>query len=545
MPSPSVVTRFAPSPTGYLHVGGARTALFNWLLARNTGGRFLLRIEDTDLARSTEDAVRQLLEDLEWLKLKWDNPTLVYQSKRLEIYNKIIDGLLAKGQAYEAWETSEELDALRETAKRAKRPYLYKRPNYTPDQLARFKDEGRKSVVRFVMPVKEYRFRDEVADKEIIQSPYESQDFVIRKTDGMPTYHFGVVVDDAEMGITHVLRGLEHLKNTFNHIALQEALGYDRPTYAHLSVMLNPESGEKLSKRDRDRRIRKRAQEWMRTSKRTTGELALASGLSEQRLIDWINTDTMQLDLTEQPRVMAAVGLKEYDLPEVMIHDFRKNGYAPEVLLNFLALQGWSPGGDLEQMTIDQLIEKFSIDRLISSNPKFNREKLKSFSLDFYSAAPIERQLAAMRDWLAVNPNSPLTKASDDELTALLTMNRGYKVMSEIDEKSAFFFLDDASMSYDPKAVEKILKKDEGQGLKALAAIRDIFAALSEWTPVSIEKAINDYVASNGLALGKVAQPLRLALSGGSVSPPIFDTLAFLGQQRSLARIDRCLSVCG
>jgi glutamyl/glutaminyl-tRNA synthetase len=346
------------------------------------------------------------------------------------------------------------------------------------------------------------------------------------------------------MGITHVLRGLEHLKNTFNHIALQEALGYRRPIYAHLSTMLNPESGEKLSKRDRDRRIRKRAQEWMRTSKRTTGELASASGIGEQRLVDWVNTDTIQLDLTEQPKVMAAVGLKEVDLPEVMIHDFRKNGYAPEVLLNFLALQGWSPGGDLEQMTIEQLIEKFSIDRLISSNPKFNREKLKSFSTDFYATAPMDKQLELLRDWLSVHPESPLRNARDEELVMLLKMNRGYRLMSDIDEKNAFFFADDATMTYDPKSVEKILTKDDGQGLSVLKSLRDTFAAVNDWTPAMLEAAVTDYVTTSGLALGKVAQPIRLALSGGSVSPPIYDTLAFLGQRRALARIDRCISVC-
>ena len=309
--------------------------------------------------------------------------------------------------------------------------------------------------------------------------------------------------------------------------------------------MLNPESGEKLSKRDRDRRIRKRAQEWMRTSKRTTGELSAASGIGEQRLVDWINTDTIQLDLTEQPKVMAAVGLKEVDLPEVMIHDFRKNGYAPELLLNFLSLQGWSPGGDLEEMTIDQMIEKFSIDRLISSNPKFNREKLKAFSTNFYGNATMERQLLALRDWLSVHPESLLRDARDEELVMLLKMNRGYKLMSDIDEKSSFFFVADDSLVYDPKSVEKILKKDEGQGYRTLKSIRDIFAAVTEWTPAMIEAAVTEYVNTSGLALGKVAQPLRLAVSGTSVSPPIFDTLAFLGQRRALIRIDRCLNICG
>ena len=283
MSNSTVVTRFAPSPTGYLHVGGARTALFNWLLARNTGGRFLLRIEDTDLARSTEDATRQLLSDLQWLGLQWDNPELVYQSKRLAIYNKLIDQLIADGKAYEAWETPAELDSMRQQAQRAKRPFIYKRPTYTPDMLKRFNDENRTPVIRFAMPVKEYRFHDMTLGREIVQTQYEVQDFVIRKGDGMPTYHFGVVVDDAEMGITHVLRGLEHLLNTVNHIGLQEALGYPRPIYAHLSVMLNPESGEKLSKRDRDRRIRKRVTDWMRSTKKKQSMKWLRQPASKNR----------------------------------------------------------------------------------------------------------------------------------------------------------------------------------------------------------------------------------------------------------------------
>jgi glutamyl/glutaminyl-tRNA synthetase len=541
----TVVTRFAPSPTGYLHVGGARTALFNWLLARHTGGKFLLRIEDTDLARSTEDATRQLLEDLQWLGLKWDNPQLVYQSKRLDVYNKIIDELIARGQAYEAWESAEELDAMRQQAQRAKRPFLYKRPTYTPDLLKRFKDDGRKPVIRFAMPVKEYRFHDVTLGKDVVQTSHEVQDFVIRKGDGMPTYHFGVVVDDAETGVTHVLRGLEHLLNTVNHIALQEALGYPRPIYAHLSVMLNPESGEKLSKRDRDRRIRKRAQEWMRSTKRTIDDLSAACGLASVRLTEWLNTDTMQLDLSEQPKVMAVVGLSEGDLPEIMIHDFRRNGYVPEVLLNFLALQGWSPGGDREQMTVDEMIQLFSLERTISANPKFNREKLKSFSTDFFAKAPPDRLIAAMRDYLSVNPESPLKAATEEQLAKILHMNAGFHVLREVDEKSRFFFTPDDKIVYAPDAVEKVLMKNEKQGLTALGAVRPILTGVGEWTAASLEAAVKGYCEQSGLGLGKVAQPIRVAVSGTTVSPPIFESLEFLGRERTLSRIDRCLKTSG
>lgn len=545
MSTPTVVTRFAPSPTGYLHVGGARTALFNWLLAHHTGGKFLLRIEDTDLARSTEDATRQLVEDLTWLGLKWDNIELVFQSKRLDLYNTIIDDLLARGLAYEAWESPEELTAMREQATRAKRPFIYRKRNYSTDELQKFKDESRKPVIRFIMPVKEFRFFDTTLGKDQVQSQYESQDFVIRKTDGMPTYHFGVVVDDAEMGVTHILRGLEHLKNTFNHIALQEALDYPRPTYAHLSIMLNPENGEKLSKRDRDRRIRKRAQDWMRSTKKTPTDLSAACGLAEARLTEWLNTDTVQLDLTEQPLVMNTVGLKEADLPEIMVHDFRKNGYVPEVLLNFLALQGWSPGGDLEHMTLDEMVEKFSLDRIISSNPKFNREKLKSFSTDFFAKAPPDRLLSAMRDYLSVNPTSPLNSATDEALKQVLEMNAGFHVLSEVDAKSRFFFIPDDAVVYDASAVEKVLIKGDKQGLTALRQLRDAFAALEEWSAAATEGAVKTLCETTQLGLGKVAQPVRVAVSGSSVSPPIFDSLQLLGKARTLARIDRCLALHG
>src|SRR5437016_4447392 len=187
----TVVTRFAPSPTGYLHVGGARTALFSWLLARHhgAGGKFLLRIEDTDLARSTEQATTQLLEDLRWIGLHWDNAELMYQSKRLPVYNAIIDDLLSRGLAYQAYETPQELDAMRKAAEKEKRQFVYRRREISDEQIREYDSQGRPRVVRFAMPVKEYRFRDEVLDKEIVLPPEEVQDFVIRKADGMPTYH--------------------------------------------------------------------------------------------------------------------------------------------------------------------------------------------------------------------------------------------------------------------------------------------------------------------------------------------------------------------
>jgi glutamyl-tRNA synthetase len=542
--SAPVVTRFAPSPTGYLHVGGARTALFNWLLARHTGGKFLLRIEDTDLARSTTQAVDALLDDLKWLGLHWDNAELVYQSKRLEIYNALIEKLIADDKAYHAYETPDELDAMRKQAERAKRPFIFRRPKYTAEQLQKFKSENRTSVVRFVMPVKEYRFRDVALEKDVVFNAPECQDFVIRKSDGMPTYHFGVVVDDAEMGITHILRGQEHLLNTFNHIALQEALGYARPTYAHLSVILNTDK-TKMGKRDRDKKVRAQTHNYLRNTKKPLAELAAAAKLDEARLKEWLDNDAKQLDPSEHALLMPIIGLKKGDLPEILVHDFRENGYLPEALLNFLALLGWSPGGDKERMTIDELTQLFSIERLISSNASFNRDKLQAFQTEAANSSPPERLVAGLRDYLSVNPDSPLNRATDEQLARVIAMNAGFRVFRDIDEKSAFLFVDDAAVQYDAAAVDKTLLKNDRQGLNALKDVRDVLAGQADWSAATLENAVKAYCDGKQLGLGKVAQPIRVAVSGTTVSPPIFDVLIFLGRDRTLARLDRCVAQAG
>lgn len=536
-----VVTRFAPSPTGYLHVGGARTALFNWLLARHTGGQFLLRIEDTDLARSTEEACRQLLDDLRWLGLHWDNSQLVYQSKRLELYNGVIADLMKRDLAYEAWETQEELAARRLEMEKHRKQFIYRRPQYTSDQISRFKAEGRSPVIRFAMPIKEYRFFDVVVGKEIAMPAEESQDLVIRKTDGMPTYHFAVVVDDAAMNITHVLRGQEHLKNTFSHLALQESLGYSRPVYAHLSTIQNPD-GTKMGKRDRDKKIRERLKVYMNSTKSPLESIASASSIEISRLSEWLADSKKQLDIDEQVRVAPVIGLKKGDLPEILIHDFRENGYLPDVLLNFLALLGWSPGGDREHMSIDEMTQLFTLERCSPANPKFDRAKLLAFNTDACTSTPGEKLLPHFKSFLAATPTSPLQSASDAQLLALLQMKKGYRTLGEVEELTRFFFIPDDQVSYDPDAVEKILRKNDGQGAFVLKEIQPVLQDTQNWVPTALESAVNTYCEQKQLPLGKVAQPLRLAISGTTVSPPIFESIGFLGRSKTLARVERCLS---
>ncbi len=542
MANPTVIARFAPSPTGYLHVGGARTALFNWLLARHAGGKFLLRIEDTDLARSTEQATKQLLEDLRWLGLHRDNAELVFQSKRLPMYNTLIDDLIARGLAYKAYETSEELDALRKEAEKHKRSFIYRRPPLTDEQIRQYESERRPHVVRFAMPVKDYSFDDQILGRIDLPAG-QAQDFVIRKTDGMPTYHFAVVADDAEMNVTHVIRGQEHTLNTFLHIALQEALNYSRPIYAHLPVILNKDDGKKMGKRDRDKKIRRRANEWMKSSKKTAQDLSAACGLALDRVEEWLKSETNQLDLSEQKKVMLTVGLRESDLPEILVHDFRKNGYLPEALLNFLSLLGWNPGGDRERMSIDELTQLFTLEDVNKSAARFDREKLLSFNTEACAAASESRLVAAMRDYLSVNPDSLLNQATDEQLAKLLKMKAGFRVLRDVDESSQFLFMSDEQIKYDPQAVEKVLRKQNGATV--LGEIAPLLAGVSEWSAAPIEKVIETYCQEKQLGLGKVAQPIRVAISGSTISPPIFQSLEFLGKEHSLARIARCIATIG
>jgi glutamyl-tRNA synthetase len=377
---------------------------------------------------------------------------------------------------------------------------------------------------------------------EIVLPASEVQDFVIRKTDGMPTYHFAVVVDDEAMQVTHVLRGQEHVKNTFNHLALQEALGYRRPTYAHLTTIQNPD-GSKMGKRDRDKAVRQRSQEWLKSSKTPSAQLAARARVELDRLDGWLQDSKKQLDLHEQEALMHVIGLRNSDLPEVLVHDFRKNGYLPEVLLNFIALLGWSPGENKEHLTRDQMIELFSIDRVGKSNPKFDRAKLVSFNTAAAAAASEDRLLGAFTDYLAANPESPANAATQEQLRKLLQMKKGFRTLREVDEPARFLFIADDQIAFDPQAVAKALEKNNGEGLNVLRDVLPVLSVVASWTHEALDSAVKSYCDQKQLPLGKVAQPIRVAVSGTMISPPIFESLDFLGKDRTLARIKRCLEI--
>jgi glutamyl-tRNA synthetase len=478
--------RFAPSPTGYLHVGGARTALFNWLAARKAGGRFLLRIEDTDRTRHVEGAAEKVAEDLRWLGIDWDegygvggNAGPYRQSERLDIYEEHIGRLLEAGLAYYAFDTSEELEAMRERAKAEKRSMLYPRPASTPndpEEAKKARAAGKPVVVRFKTAGSEVRVVDKVFG-EVVVGPGELDDFIILKDDGYPTYHLANVVDDTLMGVNLIMRGQEFLGQTWRQKLLREALGLPDPEYAHLPLILDMQ-GRKLSKREGD----------------------------------------------------------------VEVHSFRAAGYLPEAFVNFIALLGWSPGGDVEKMSLDELVNSFSIDRLTKVNAKFDRDKLLSFNTDAAADAGEERLLALFKDYLSLNPDCPIPAGDDDLLRKLLEANKGFRTFDDIPYKSGPLFLPDDSLEYDEKSVKKVLASKDGAGFEMLRYLSGALESC-EWEAGAIERLIESACEEKGVGMGKVAQPIRVAVAGRTVSPGIVDTLLLLGKDKTLARIKRCLSL--
>jgi glutamyl-tRNA synthetase len=541
-----VRTRFAPSPTGYLHIGGARTALFNYLLAKRLGGKFVLRIEDTDQTRNIEAADQKLLEDLRWLGLQWDEGPEVggpygpyYQSQRRQLHDEHTRKLLDAGQAYYALETREELDAMRKAAQqRGEKGFRYPRPAHFPSEAEaqRARDAGRPVVVRFKMPQRDFVVPDQILGDVTIGAA-ELSDFVIVKSDGWPTYNFAVVVDDAGMHITHVLRGQEHLMNTPGQIALYEAFGYTPPAFAHLPIIFNM-SGTKMSKREKDKVVRDAA----KAGQLDDAKLMELAGLDDANLLKaWKKGDT-QLPGEALRRLAKVLTVR---VPEIEIHDFRRSGYLPEVLNNFIALLGWSPGDEREKFTLAELCAAFSLERVGKTNARFDRDKLLAFNTTAIEAASPERKLAAFRDWLSVSEPGPLTSLDDALLTRLIECCKGFRTFPDIEFKAGILFAPDAVVRYDEKAVKKWLLKDDGLGKRVLEELSTNLAGLADWSVGTLDAAVRAYAEKRGLDLGKVAQPLRVAVTGTTISPQIADTLALLGRERTLARIRRVLATTG
>ena len=459
----TVRTRFAPSPTGVLHLGSVRTALFSWLYARHHGGQFILRIEDTDRERSTRENVDAILEGMAWLGLDADEGP-IYQSERFERYREVIEQWLAEGKAYHCYCSKDELDELRAAQKERGEKTRYDgrcRDRKTPEK-------GIEPVVRFKNPLDgDVVVEDQVRGRVVFQNS-ELDDLIIARSDGAPTYNFTVVIDDHDMRISHVIRGDDHLNNTPRQMNMLAALGAEPPVYAHLPMILGPD-GAKLSKRH------------------------------------------------------GAVDIREY----------RDNGYLPEAMLNYLVRLGWSHG-DQEVFTVDEMIRHFDIADVNQSASTFNPEKLNWVSQQHIIEAPVERIGQELIPYLEA---AGLDIGSGPSPTAVAEgFRERAETLSQMVESARFCY--EEFDTIDPKAAKKHLRPVI---LEPLRAAKERLAGLEDWSKIAIAAAIDDVADEFEINLGKLGQPIRVAVTGGPVSPPIDVTVWLVGQERTVARLERAI----
>lgn len=552
-----VVTRFAPSPTGDLHIGGARTALFCWAFARKMGGSFLIRIEDTDRARSSVQSSEAILKDLAWLGIGWDegpsftdaptgdlggDPRTVgpfEQSARLEHYNQHIDRLIQSGDAYYAFETPDEISEARAAAQAAKQTYRYNRfalTELTPEEREARVANGDPHVVRLRVPDDTPLVVQDQVLGEVRFEAGETEDFVIRKRDGFPTYHLAVVVDDALMGITHVLRGQEHLMNTPKHVALQSALGFETPVYAHMPLIFN-QKGAKMSKRERDVAARAAVRDMKVVDSPTVA-------LAQDKFERWVNDSKMQLDPDELLSLAEELGLT---LPEVSVKDFEEAGYLPEVIVNFIGLLGWTPpksedGSEIEKFDGAWLCEHFALNSIGKSNSKFDRDKLLAFNTDAMTALDSSEWAKRWIDWSRSFAPEFIDTIGEDGMRLLApALQPRSKTWVDASERALFAVVTAPEIDYEPKAVKKNLTRKEGAGLRVLESIRTALEQHSDWSVEGLNGFVQSFCESKEIGMGDFAQPVRVAVTGSPVSPPIAETLAVLGKDETLARMHRTL----
>ncbi len=491
----TIKTRFAPSPTGFLHIGGLRTALYAYLLAKKEGGNFVLRIEDTDRTRLVEGAVEQIVDSLHWADLdihegvtKDESGVITQlgecgpyiQSERLEIYQKFVRQLIDGGHAYYAFDTPEELDKMRERQQLNKQATRYERDTmvnqFTLGEEATQKriDAGEKYVVRLkVLHEGETSFHDAVRGEVTFKNAV-IDDQVLLKADGFPTYHLAVVVDDRHMEITHVIRGEEWLSSTPKHIMLYNAFGWDAPVFAHLPLMVN-EKKQKLSKRHGD----------------------------------------------------------------VSLHDFVDKGYLKEALVNFIAFVGWSPGTEQEIFTLDELVQAFSLEKVSKSAAFFNREKLAWYNKQYMMAMDLDelakRALPFFRHAGIIRTEEIDDPEEYDMFKAALDLERS-RVDTLADLAHALGFIYSDSLEYDPALL--VWKKDTREGSKEMLGKTLAFLeGVEEWTQASLEEKLKAWIKENEFGVGNTLWPMRIALSGQKNSPGPFEIAAVLGKEKTLARM--------
>ncbi len=475
----AVRVRMAPSPTGFLHIGGARTALFNWLFAKHHNGRFILRIDDTDAARSTDASMQEIFDALKWLGISWDEQYV--QSERREIYDRYVSQLLDSDSAYHCYCTQEELEEIRTESRKAKSTLSYdRRGRYlSSEAIERYKAEGRKPNVRIKMPDTPIRVDDIILGSRNID-PSTLEDEVIVRSNGMPNYNLTSIVDDAEMQITYVIRGTEHLNNTPKQIVIANALGFKLPLFAHIPLVLD-DGGRKLSKRHH-------------------GDL-------------------------------------------VAVNRYREQGYLPDAMLNFVARLGWSYDDKQEIFSVEELVDKFDLARVGKSGSVFDMKKLEWLNSHYISQLDVSARTDAVlpfweeaglvdadtdRDWL-----ESIVEAVGERLTTL----------QDIVPQTRFFFTDD--FEYDPKAVKKWWGSSDEKKEKSremLASHLQILEAIQDFDLETIEESIWKYTDENDIKRVAAMQTLRIALTGTSFGPSLFDIIVLIGRDEVLKRIQRAIT---
>src|SRR6478736_3665705 len=464
----SIRTRFAPSPTGYLHIGGARTALFNFLFARHYGGRFILRIEDTDRERSTPEAIKAILDAMKWLELDYDEGPF-YQTERYGLYKDKLRELLTKGSAYPCFCTAAELEAKRQLAMKEKRKPMYDGTCRPPEGVIPALPADKPYTVRFRSPAAGTTIVKDLIKGDVVFDNRELDDLIIARSDGTPTYNFCVVVDDIDMEISHIIRGDDHLANTPRQIQLYHALGYDLPQFAHVPLILGTDKA-RLSKRH------------------------------------------------------GATSVTAY----------RDMGYFPEAVVNYLVRLAWSYG-DQEIFSREELIEKFSLENVGKSAGVFNPEKFLWVNFQYLKTRPLAQLADEIVPYIeAKGYRVPSDKKWLEKMLA--TLQERAKTLTELVDAAHYYLSDEIVL--EEKAAKKFLTRDAAAPIQSLI---EKLAMLSEFTETAIEQAFTNTLNEYGIQMGKLAQPVRVALTGATVSPGIHDVIAVLGKERTIDRLRKAL----
>ena len=516
-----VRVRFAPSPTGYLHIGGVRTAYFNWLFARRHGGSFVLRVDDTDVQRNVAAALAPILDGFRWLGLDWDEGPEVgggfgpyFQSQRLALYQRAVERLLARGYAYRDYARTEEIAAERAAAETAARPYLASRrwAAESAEERARFEDAGRTAVVRLRMPRTGSCRLDDAVRGEVAVEWASEADHVVQRADGTCLYHLASVVDDVEMRISHVIRAEEHLSNTPRQLWIFEGLEVEPPVFAHLPVVAEPSSRVKLSKRKLEKYLRNPE----------FAELYEHGRRIAERLGREVSTETFN---------------------PVVVDFYRDTGFLPEALLNYLLLLGWSLDDKTEILAPAERIAAFDLARVNKSSASFDPRKLMAFEERYMQALPLAERVELALPFLeragrvGSPPSAPERALARDIVAAAGVRIKVAGDVLDYDE----FFVADAELAYDEQAFEKRLRKPR-EAAQLLAELRAELVAAPDFAAPALEGLLQEFVAARGTNLGAVVHAVRIAVTGKPVGFGLFDILSLLGRERVVSRVDRALA---